>query len=112
MALIEPIIEVHHAIWESPAGVAVRRGLRRVGMDEQSIVPHYPLISAAQGEPLCGAARVIFAAGEYDRIARAEDIARLSEKWSGSEMLVEPQGHFGFRLMRAAWRRLVERGLI
>ena len=112
VALIEPIIEVHHAIWESPAGAAVRRELLRVGMDEGSFVPHYPLISPAKGKPLCGAARVIFAAGEYDRIARAEDIARLSGEWRGSEMLVEPQGHFGYRLMRAAWRRLEERGLI
>lgn len=112
VTLIEPIIDVHHAIWQSPAGAAVRRELLRVGMKEDSIVPHYPLISPAQGEPICGAERVIFAAGKYDRIARAEDIAGLSREWRGSELLVEPQGHFGFRLMRAAWRRLEERALI
>jgi hypothetical protein len=27
-------------------------------------------------------------------------------------LITEPQGHFGYRLMRAAWRRLEERGLI
>jgi pimeloyl-ACP methyl ester carboxylesterase len=112
VALIEPIIDVHHAIWESPAGVAVRRELTRAGITESSIAMHYPLTSPRHGEPLCGFERVIFAAGEYDRIAAVADIQRLSEQWRGSELLVEPQGHFGYRLMRSAWRRLEERGLI
>ena len=112
VSLIEPIVDVHHAIWESPAGKAVRRELRRAGMNAESLARHFPLVSPAHGEPLCGGGRVLFAAGEYDHIARAKDIALLSGKWQGSDLLVEPQGHFGYRLMRAAWARLDERGLI
>jgi Alpha/beta hydrolase domain containing 18 len=112
VSLIEPIVDTHHAIWESPAGRAVRRELLRTGIDEQSLARHFPLVSPEHGKPLCGGDRVLFAAGEYDHIARAADIARLGAKWKGSELLLEPQGHFGFRLMRAAWARLVERGLI
>jgi hypothetical protein len=111
-SLIEPIVDTHHAIWESPAGRAVRRELLRAGMDEASLARHYPLVSPGHGEPLCGHSRVLFAAGKYDHIARAADIARLSAEWAGSELLVEPQGHFGFRLMRAMWARLVGRGWI
>jgi hypothetical protein len=112
VALIEPIIDVHHAIWESPAGAAVRRELARTGIPESSIARHYPLTSPSHGEPRCGADHVIFAAGEYDRIAPVGGIRRLSDQWRGSELVVEPQGHFGYRLMRAAWRRLGERGLV
>ena len=112
ISLIEPIVNVQHAIWESPAGVAVRRELLRVGIPESSLARHYPLASPGHGEPLCGAERVIFAAGKYDRIAPAAEIQRLSSQWRGSELLVEPQGHFGYRLMRATWSRLDERGLI
>jgi hypothetical protein len=112
VSLIEPIVDTHHAIWESPAGRAVRRELRRAGIGEESLARHFPLVSPGHGEPLCGGGRVLFAAGEYDHIARAKDIAGLSKRWEGSELLLEPQGHFGFRLMRAMWERLGERGLI
>jgi poly(3-hydroxyalkanoate) synthetase len=56
--------------------------------------------------------RVVFCAGDYDHIARAEDIQRLHARWQGSELLRVPQGHFGYRMMPAVWARLRERGLL
>ncbi len=109
---MEPIVDVEHAIWTSPAGAALRRELRRVRIEHPLIERHFPLASPMHGEPLCGADRVIFCAGEYDRIAPAEAIARLHARWSGSELLRIPQGHFGYRMMRTSWARLCERGLI
>lgn len=112
VALIEPIVDVRHAIWESPAGRSVRRGLMRAGVTPEELARHYPLLAPNHGRPACEAARVMFAAGAYDRIARPGEIAELSKQWAGSELLTEPQGHFGFRLMRAIWRRLEERGIL
>lgn len=106
IALIEPIVDVHHAIWESPAGKSVRRGLTNAGVTPEELAQHYRLIAPNHGAPLCDHRRVVFAAGAYDHIARAADIEALSRQWPGSELLVEPQGHFGYRLMRAAWQRL------
>jgi hypothetical protein len=110
-ALIEPIVDVHHAIWKSPAGRSVRRGLKKAGVSETDLASHFPLMAPNHSAPAFSNERVIFAAGAYDHIARLAEIRALSEKWSGSELLVEPQGHFGYRLMRAVWRELEKRGL-
>jgi hypothetical protein len=53
---------------------------------------------------------VLLAAGEYDTIARAEDVAALQSRWKGASLITEPQGHFGYRLMSAAWQWLDEKG--
>ncbi len=112
IALLEPIVDVEHAIWTSPAGAALRRELRRVAIEHPLIARHFPLVSPLHGEPLDGADRVLLCAGEYDLIAPAADIARLHARWPGSELLQVPQGHFGYHMMRTVWERLGERGLV
>ena len=109
-ALMEPIADVGHAIWNSPTGTAMRRELRRTEIGPGLLARLFPLVSPSHAAPLCENGRVIFCAGEYDRIARAGDIARLHEKWRGSELLHVAQGHFGYRMMPAVWSRLGERG--
>lgn len=105
-ALIEPIVDVEHAIWHSPTGLALRRELIRHGIEPALPAQHFRLTSPMHGEPLCGADRVLLVAGEYDRIARLRDITKLQARWSGATLLTEPQGHFGYRLMTAAWEWL------
>lgn len=112
VALIEPIVDVAHAIWESPTGLALRRELRARDIPPELLARHFRLTSPLHGQPLCGGERVLLAAGEFDTIARAEDIARLHAQWTGSSFLTEPQGHFGYRLMPAAWDWLVKRGVL
>jgi pimeloyl-ACP methyl ester carboxylesterase len=112
IGLLEPIVDVDHAIWEAPTGLALRRELRRVGVEAELIARHFPLESPMHGVPRGTADRVIFCAGEYDKIARIEDVQRLHERWQGSEMLRLPQGHFGYGMMRAVWNRLQEKGWI
>jgi pimeloyl-ACP methyl ester carboxylesterase len=112
VTLLEPIVDVAHAIWQSPTGLALRRELRAHGIPQDLIEGHFPLASPLHGQPLCGGERVLLAAGAYDTIARAEDVARLHAHWAGSTFLTEPQGHFGYRLMPAAWQWLRQQGLL
>ncbi|MEI9894829.1 MAG: hypothetical protein WDN28_13330 [Chthoniobacter sp.] len=110
VALLEPIVDVDHAIWQSPTGTALRRELHRAGIEPELPAQHFPLTSPLQGQPLCGADRVLLAAGEFDTIARAVDVTGLQARWAGATMITEPQGHFGYRLMPAAWAWLEAKG--
>lgn len=62
-------------------------------------------------QPLCDADRVLFVAGEFDLIARPEDVEKIHAHWRGSELLRVPQGHFGYRMLRETIARLKQRGL-
>jgi hypothetical protein len=110
VALMEPIVDVGHAIWHSSTGFALRRELQRIGIEPELPARHFALTSPLHGQPLCGADRVLLAVGEYDTIARAEDVAELQARWPGATMITEPQGHFGYRLMPAAWIWLEAKG--
>jgi pimeloyl-ACP methyl ester carboxylesterase len=110
VTLIEPIVNVDHAVWHSPAASAVRRELRRAGIEPELPARHFPLASPMHGQPLCGAERVLLVAGRYDTIARVEDVAELQRLWSGATMITEPQGHFGYQLMASAWKWLEGKG--
>jgi|tagenome__1003787_1003787.scaffolds.fasta_scaffold20965232_2 pimeloyl-ACP methyl ester carboxylesterase len=109
-ALMAPIVNVEHAIWQSPAAFYMRRELRRAKIEPALVARHFHLSSPSHNLPVCGAERVLFVAGEFDLIARAEDIKQLHQRWQGSELLVIPQGHFGYRMMRDTVNRLQQSG--
>ena len=111
VALMAPIVNVEHAIWDSPAAQFMRRELHRANIEPSLIARHFHLSSPMQNQPLCDADRVLFVAGEFDLIARPEDVERIHENWRGSELLRVPQGHFGYRMLRETIARLKERGL-
>jgi hypothetical protein len=111
VALMAPIVDVEHAIWECPATMFMRRELRRANIDRKLVARHFHLSSPSHNMPLCGPERVLFMAGEFDLIARAEHIERIHRRWQGSELLTVPQGHFGYQMMRDTVARLEQRGL-
>ena len=111
VALMAPIVNVEHAIWQSPAALFIRRELRRVQIEPSLVARHFHLSSPLHNQPLVGADRVLFVAGEYDLIARSSDIEAIQQKWRGSELLRVRQGHFGYRMMRETVARLKQRGL-
>jgi 1-acyl-sn-glycerol-3-phosphate acyltransferase len=111
LALMAPIVNVEHAIWECPATSFMRRELRRAKIDSTLVARHFHLSSPMHNQPQCNADRVLFVAGDFDLIARPGDVEAIHEKWRGSELLRVPQGHFGYRMMRETVARLKERGL-
>ena len=111
VALMAPIVNVEHAIWENPGSASMRRHLRRAGIEPELVARHFHLSSPLHNEPLCSADRVLFVSGDFDLIARPSDIEAIHEKWRGSEWLRVSQGHFGYRMMRETIARLKEREL-
>jgi hypothetical protein len=63
-----------------------------------------------RNQPLCDADRVLFVAGQFDLIARLQDVEEIHANWRGSELLRVPQGHFGYRMLRDTVARLKDRG--
>jgi 1-acyl-sn-glycerol-3-phosphate acyltransferase len=111
VALMCPIVNVEHAIWENPGTAFMRRELRRAKIAPELVARHFHLSSPSHNEPVCDPERVLFASGDFDLIARPADIHAIHQKWRGSELLRVPQGHFGYRMMRETVVRLKERGL-
>jgi hypothetical protein len=105
--LMAPIVDLEHAVWHSPAGAAIRRELRRVGVDEPQVSPHFRLVSPVLGSPLDEDARIVLCAGKHDRVAEPEDIEALHRAWPQSEYFAVDQGHFGYTMMREMWDRVM-----
>ena len=111
VALMCPIVNVEHAIWQNPGTAFMRRELRRAKITPELVARHFHLSSPLHNLPVCDPARILFASGDFDLIARAADIDAIQQKWRGSELLRVRQGHFGYRMMRETVARLKERGL-
>ena len=111
VALMAPIVNVEHAIWENPGARFMRRELRRAKIEPSLVARHFHLSSPMHNQPLCNGDRVLFVAGEFDSIARPADLETIQQKWRGSELLRVRQGHFGYRMLRETITRLKERGL-
>jgi pimeloyl-ACP methyl ester carboxylesterase len=111
VALMAPIVNVDHAIWQNRATAFMRRQLSRAQVDPALVARHFHLSSPLHNKPLCDPNRVLFVAGEFDSIARLADIQAIHAKWRGSNLVRVPQGHFGYRMMRETIARLQTREL-
>ncbi len=111
VALMAPIVNVEHAIWEGPGTRFMRRELRRAQIEPSLVARHFHLSSPMHNQPLCDGNRILFVAGEFDSIARATDLEAIQQKWRGSELIRVRQGHFGYRMLRETIARLKERSL-
>jgi 1-acyl-sn-glycerol-3-phosphate acyltransferase len=111
VALMAPIVNVEHVIWESPASAFMRSELQRAKIDPPLVARHFHLSSPLEHEPLCPADRILFVAGDFDAIARPADIEAIHKKWHGSELLHVRQGHFGYRMLPETMDHLKRRGL-
>jgi hypothetical protein len=109
-ALLVPITDVQHAMWQSPAGRTIRGLLRRNGIDESMTMRHAHLSSPLHGRPSIDRSRIVMAVGAYDRIAPPDRVHALAAAWDGARVIISPQGHFGYvaeRDMFAAVREMI-----
>jgi len=106
VALIQPIVNVEHAIWNSPSSVLIRRLLCSRGILPGESVRHAHLSSPLHGVPLCGGERVIITAGLYDSISPRRELLELRDRWPGTKLLEVRQGHFGSRALRETLKEI------
>ncbi len=100
IALIQPIVNVEHAIWNNPSAVLIRRLLSSRGIRPGESARHAHLSSPLHGVPLCGGERVVLTAGIHDSISPRSELLDLRDRWAGAKLLEVRQGHFGYRALR------------
>jgi hypothetical protein len=98
-ALLQPIVDIEHAIWESPAAVSVRSRLSKHLFEPGVSRQHAHLSSPLDGKPLIDLKRIFLIGGEYDKIVPVQALWRLADTWSLKSVEVVPQGHFGYVAM-------------
>ena len=104
IALLQPVADVEHAIWESPATRVIRWQLNRVGIPPGITRRHAHLTSPKDSQPLIDPRRIFLFGGAYDQIVPTATLRKLQEKWQGSHLIEVEQGHFGYCAMGAALR--------
>jgi len=106
IALLQPIADVEHAIWQSPAGATIRRLLRQNGIDGTMTKRHAHLSCPLQTKPQTDPDRILLAIGAYDRIAPPDRVEALAAAWQTNRLLLSPQGHFGYIAARQMFTSL------
>ena len=106
VALIQPIVNIEHAIWQSPGSILMRRFLRSRGVLPGESERHAHLTSPLHGVPLCGGDRVVITAGVYDSVSPARELLNLKHRWPGAKLLQVRQGHFGYRALRETLKEI------
>lgn len=106
ISLIQPVIDVEHAIWKSPAAASIRRILKQQGITEGLSRRHAHLSSPLHGAPLTSRERITLVAGCYDTVAPPEGLRELASVWSGANYVEVRQGHFGYAALAEARLRI------
>ena len=104
MALLQPIADIEHAIWESPASRTIRKTLRAAGIERGVSRRHAHLTSPLDGRPACDRKRILIVAGEHDTITPPTVLKELIGIWPESHLSIVTQGHFGYAAMGEALR--------
>jgi pimeloyl-ACP methyl ester carboxylesterase len=113
LALLAPMVNVGHALYEGPTSWIIRGHLMRAGLDRTLVERHAHLSSPLQALPAGDLAqRTVIIGGTFDRIVRLADLEALRESWPGSELLTVPQAHFGYGMIPQAMAWLSGRGLL
>lgn len=113
LALLAPMVNIGHALYEGPTSWTIRKQLARAGV-ERALVDRHAHLSSPLREPPAGdvARRTVIVGGAIDRIVRLADLAALRDAWPGCELITVPQAHFGYGMIPRAIGWLRERGLL
>lgn len=102
--LLEPIVDVDWAIWESPAARTIQYQLRRRRIPRELVRRHMPLVCPTHHRPVVPTERILLVAGTFDRIAPPSSIRALQNSWTGARYAEFRQGHVGYQLMPESLR--------
>ena len=112
VALLAPMVNIRHALYEGPTSWTIRRQLARAGLTPDLVARHAHLSSPLGSAPAIEVTRrTLIIGGEFDRIVRLKDLGALQEAWPGSELLTLRQAHFGYGMIPRAMAWLREREL-
>lgn len=113
IALLAPMVNAAHALYEGPTSWTIRGQLLRAGLERTFVDRHAHLSSPFCAPPAGnGAIRTVIVAGRFDRIVRLADLVALRDAWQGSELITVSQGHFGYHMIPRAVDWLRNRGLL
>jgi len=111
VVLMEPIVDVDHAVWTSPAGAALRFHLRRQGVSREDYAACLGWFSPRHAQPLLPGNHIYLVGGTHDRVAEADDIRAVAHQWH-ARYLEFDQGHIGYSMMPGTFNRLQADGLL
>jgi pimeloyl-ACP methyl ester carboxylesterase len=111
LTLIQPIIDLEHAIWENPGAASIRRILKARGITAGQTHRHAHLTSPLHGEPLTPCDRITLVGGRYDTVAPPAGLRELAAAWHGAQYVEVRQGHFGYAALEEA-KRLIEKLIV
>jgi pimeloyl-ACP methyl ester carboxylesterase len=100
LALLQPIADVEHAIWQNPVSVGLRRTLEEQEIPRTATPRHAHLSSPLHGQPQLDPQRIVLCGGRFDSVSPLGSLEALAQNWQNPALLVVPQGHFGYQAMR------------
>lgn len=100
--LLQPVADVGHATFGSPASRMMAGLLRKNGIHRDAIDRHAHLSSPERLRPLTPPDRITVIGGSHDRLSTPESLKSLCAAWGGARYLEVNQGHFGYGAMRCA----------
>jgi pimeloyl-ACP methyl ester carboxylesterase len=112
VALVQPIVNMDKAVWESPGSAVLRRELRRLGHSRGGTEWFDHLGSPLHSPLACEAGRIVVTAGLHDRVSPMADLEAAAGVWGGCELLHAEQGHFGYAALRETVCHIERRGWI
>lgn len=107
--LLEPIVDIDWAIWESPATRTLQKQLARRGIARDLVRRHIPLVCPSFHQPKLDPGKIQLMGGTFDRIAPPSSIQSLQKTWKGSHYAELRQGHVGYQLMPESLRLAQQR---
>lgn len=107
-ALIQPIVDLEHAIWINPGAASIRRILGERGIERGATDWRVHYASPLGGSPLDVSAPLLIVGGAYDRVSPIGCLEKAAGIWPGAELAIVDQGHFGYRALRYAKHRVAD----
>jgi len=101
VALIQPIVDLEHVIWESPVAAELRRAIQSRGIQRGESADHSHLSSPLHTKAPSAPHRLIVA-GEFDSISPIGPLRELQRRWGATDLVSVRQGHFGYRALESA----------